>query len=284
MTRSILPVLALSAFAGSAYAVPLATFSIDGIDPAARIAAGNAVGPSSTASGVSVTNGITGISAAATDRSLVAATNAGVQDATFRGPLPGTPGNASLANGLIAFGIPEQDRNASNTNTNLNINNRLQPVLDSGNGLSFTVTADTGFELDLDGGSVTFDYFTGSPGSQATSVALFSSVDGFVTAGAAVEAITAIPSGNVSPSTYSSVQPLSFDFDGTRFNDLQGDVDFRLVFYDVQFNLLGNNNRRFNTVNNLVLSGEVAVVPEPASLALLAAGGVLLLGRGCRQG
>ncbi len=265
------------AFVGSASAAPLATFNFTGTDPAAAIAAGNPVGPSATAPGVSVTAGFTGVLPTPNDGNLIAASSVtGTSN-------PGAANQANLRNDLLAFGVTEQNKPAGS--------NTLPSVLAQGTAfLSFTVSAEAGSELDLDGGSIDFRYWIGAPGgNQAKNIALFSSVDGFANTSDAITTQTSFAntSGTFSAAGYtpSDFNNVSLAISGSQFDDLTQDVEFRLYFYGGQFNLNGNNGRRYTVIDDLSLDGNVAAVPEPASFALLALGaGLLGLGRGRRDG
>ena len=154
----------------------------------------------------------------------------------------------------------------------------LQEALLQSEFTGFSAAAASGFELDLAGGNVTFNNFerTGNATRAPTRASLFSSVDGFTLVTQALSTSTAF-------STFGS-QDLIFDIpDAERFDDLS-DVEFRVYFYrDTPPTTQDGGYRSRPIAENpsVVLNGEVSVVvvPEPASLALMGLGGLLVLGR-----
>ncbi len=144
----------------------------------------------------------------------------------------------------------------------------------------FTASADAGFELDLAGGSVVFNDFekTGAGTRAPDRATLFSSVDGFTLASQGLATSTAFSSFGA--------QDLIFNLPSdARFDDLSS-VEFRVYFYrSTPPTTLGGGYRSALLTGNdpfVRLNGEVtavAPIPEPASVALVGLGSLLILGR-----
>jgi len=135
---------------------------------------------------------------------------------------------------------------------------------------SFTVDADSGYQLDLDGGFIRFDYSINET-NQARSVSVFTSVDGFTEA----NVLQTFTGNNGTPST------LTHTFSGSQFDGLTDPVEVRFYLHDAQFNT--SSGTRYSIMDNVTLDGTVSVVPEPGSLALLGIGCGWLLVRQRRR-
>ncbi len=116
------------------------------------------------------------------------------------------------------------------------------------------ITADSGFELDLD--SLTFR--SDRPGSAPDRMAVYYSLDN----GTTTNFLNEIPSNS------------STNFD---LSSLSNQEDIRFFFVPNGNNQF--NSGRFVSVDSIVLNGEVLAIPEPASLALLGLGGLCMLPR-----
>lgn len=140
--------------------------------------------------------------------------------------------------------------------------------------VGFTVTADSGFTLDLT--SLSFNYWAtrGAPRSSdyTETVSVRTSVDGFA----------ADLSGTYSLNPFTSngaVQSASFDLTGASF---QGLSSFEVRIYQV-INDTVNEFNDISRTDNVLLEGSVSVIPEP-SAALLGGLGLLALLRRRRSG
>ena len=120
------------------------------------------------------------------------------------------------------------------------------------------MTAAPGYELDLT--SLTFNYAFQNNHNQTAHLA--SSLDSY---GSVI--------GTAAASFNSSYPLRTIDLSGVEFQDL-GSITFRLSLTDDN-----GSSSRGHYVDNLVLSGDVTLIPEPASLALLGLGGLCMLSR-----
>lgn len=125
---------------------------------------------------------------------------------------------------------------------------------------TFTVSANTGFELDLT--SLTFKGARNNADA-AESWALTSSIDGH-TVGNIIDS-GAITGSNNQAGTYDS---FVVDLSDTQFQNIaaETDVEFRIYFYGYDTTV----SSRSTYVDNVVLNGAVTAIPEPGSFALIA--------------
>jgi hypothetical protein len=129
----------------------------------------------------------------------------------------------------------------------------------NGDYYSFTVTASPGFQLDLNGGTLTLQDRTTTAGTFNYSV--YSSVDSFTSS-----------LGNFSLATANAWTGRTVNLSGAAFDDLST-VTFRLV--------LGDNNNaasRHLYLDNIQLNGVVVVIPEPSACSVVLLGGLALIG------
>jgi hypothetical protein len=142
-----------------------------------------------------------------------------------------------------------------------------EPVSPTSNDyIGFTVTPDSGYELDLT--SLSFDYaFTDSAGDSGLNATftLRSSIDGFAGNIASFNRVLTPQTGTPFLNTG------AIDLSGASYQGLTDSITFRIYLTD---NSSGNS--RTLRVDNVVLSGDVSVIPEPAMFALLGLGACLL--------
>lgn len=127
---------------------------------------------------------------------------------------------------------------------------------------SFTVSANTGYELDLTSltytslHNTTYDQSATPDGSATMNFFVRSSVDGYAT-----------NVGSVFSQDWNTNDSRTITLSGnSAFQDLTGDITFRLYAYEsVELNT--NQGARWD---NVVLNGAVVAVPEPGAYALLA--------------
>lgn len=246
-------------FAASSHAAVLVSYDFSGTDPANnRPVASSSLDPNLSTTGFDgpFTN-----------------SNGGLRPAI--GNNPTVDGDTALADDLLAFGIWNQQLTG----------NSLQDVLDDELAwMGFTVTPASGQQLNLNGGSLSFDYWVGAS-QQAQDISVFSSVGsnfgGSVNASEAVQSFPGLSVGSVDPvtDTYSGVHSLSVTFTGSAFDALTAPVEFRIYFYGAEFNT--SSAGRYSTIDNVVLDGTVTAIPEPSAflLILLTVGGLTLLRR-----
>lgn len=136
---------------------------------------------------------------------------------------------------------------------------------------SFTVGADSGFEMDLT--SFEFDLgYTRNGGYDNKNLRAYvlTSIDGFTTGGLIGYETVAI-GANTSSAVYPNGTK-TISLAGAQFQDITSNTEFRLYLSDDT-----NNSNVMHRIDNLTLNGEVvAVVPEPGNFALI--GGLLALG------
>jgi hypothetical protein len=125
-----------------------------------------------------------------------------------------------------------------------------------------TLTADSGFQIDLNGGSVTFnaDYISGNRDADGYTVDVISDPGG-----------TAV------------TQTLGTSDDGeVNFNS--GSITGFTVANEIELRVYWNNGQTWGDqqMGDLVINGEV--IPEPASFALLGLGSLLMAGGRRRRG
>jgi hypothetical protein len=147
----------------------------------------------------------------------------------------------------------------------------------------FTVAPAAGYELDLDGGKLVIDYATsqGSPNSRPSNTALLvdADLDGFDIGDVVAQ------TGDV------NTQLIEYAFSGSEYDDLVGNLEFRVYSWNTANQATFPTGPQIETVEpsvtggatafgeSVLLDGSVVLIPEPASLALLAAGGLTMLRR-----
>ncbi len=131
-------------------------------------------------------------------------------------------------------------------------------ALANGQFVKFVVTADPGYELDLSG----LTYKHARSNSAPRVVTVYASTDGFATSS------IIDTDGNNNSST---LEQRSVILTGSPWQNLS-QIEIRFVFHD------DNSSPGVARYDDFILSGEVSLIPEPASLALLGLGGLCLLG------
>lgn len=139
--------------------------------------------------------------------------------------------------------------------------------------VGFTVDIDTGYELDLS--ALAFGYNANkannavADGNTAT-YSVRTSADGFTSDLAG----TYSANPDVVNTSGDATETASFDLSGAAFQDLTGTFEVRI------YSVLSVSSFEFiNRYDDVLLTGDTALVPEPGSLALLGLGGLLIVRR-----
>ncbi len=179
------------------------------------------------------------------------------------------------AGGNYAGGSPTSGR--STNDSNFFTRGATSTTFDTNqNYVSFTVTPGAMFKLDLT--TLAFNYGVQSAGSSAsytTTFRLRSSLDAFATS--IPTSYVGAPASATSTATASTTSggatlAATATFSGVSFSNITVPVEFRL--YATPSVSSFDAITRFD---NIVLSGDVIMVPEPSSLALLGGFGVIAL-------
>jgi len=125
--------------------------------------------------------------------------------------------------------------------------------------MEFTISLNAGVEVDYSSLSVYLQR-SNSPGS-ATNVFLRTSLDGYATT----------VGSELTPTTSFPGSPYSIDLSGSEFQNIASNITFRLYAYG------GNNTSSSLRFDDLQVTGNVSVIPEPATAGLLMTGGALAL-------
>jgi hypothetical protein len=265
-----------------AHAAVLAGFGFDGSDPARQIANGNRIAPETVAAGVTIDQGFGGgniNSVGSRDRGrLTLASEDIFQNGNARVDTFAADDTA-LRDNLLAFGVYEQSQDE--TGAVDPTQNSLQDAVDDDTFFSFTVSPEAGRFLDLD--TLSFDYAFFNNNGVPRDLAVFTSVDGFDDAADAVATFESLTRGTVDPGTAADGDATRSGINedvtvafGSDFDHLTGPIEIRIYFYDGQFNM--NDGSKFGTLDNVVLEGTAAPIPEPAA-ALSGLLGLSLLAR-----
>jgi hypothetical protein len=131
----------------------------------------------------------------------------------------------------------------------------------------FSLTPDTGYQLDLT--SITFDWTRHANNTETRGWAMYVSKDAFATSTRVTGA--EVGSGAIAWNSVNESLALS---------DISSTTTFRIYYWSTGgLDSSGNRDGRSFRFDNVVVNGEVELIPEPGSLALLAAGGLLVLSR-----
>lgn len=140
----------------------------------------------------------------------------------------------------------------------------------------FTVAPDSGYQLDLDGGSLVLQYDAGGGGTtKPRNLSLFTSVDGFTNP---VAQETNIPNG--------AGQTLTLNLSGVSLDGLQAPVEFRVFIWSETATGAAFLEFEQPSGNRIQLNGDILPIPEPsaAALLLLAGVGLVFIRRGGTRG
>lgn len=164
--------------------------------------------------------------------------------------------NVTLSQGIVASGATA-DVETDRFQAQYNIPSAALTLADSitnGNYLSFIIDANSGFEFDLDGGSLT--YRVARPGGAgATNAALFTSIGGFVAGNELADTALDVQGSSTNYNAPTIATPLP----SSGYNDITDPFEVRLYFY-------GGNG--FAYIRQFDLDGTVSAVPEPSTAAM----------------
>ena len=181
----------------------------------------------------------------------------------FTGTIQTTQGSTA---GNPSFGTPLSEIDAGTT----------AAAITNDEYFSFTITPNSGLTLTLD--SISFSYqvaITGTSAAQNVTFALLSSATGFSAANAIASfTYTEASDGNVSTgSTDGFVNTGTILLPAGSFTNI-GTTEFRIYLSDGG----STSTALFAKVDNVILNGAVAPIPEPSTYAMLGLGAVLLAG------
>ncbi|MBI1336287.1 MAG: PEP-CTERM sorting domain-containing protein [Phycisphaera sp.] len=172
--------------------------------------------------------------------------------------------------GVTAIWLPGIATAAETNNTTEYFRYSYQSLVDDvlfdSDTLTFTVTPGGGESLDFI--SLTFDGINYTGGAGVSHYIYSTLVDGTIDNSTTDRIGTFLVPGG-SNSTWSS-----FNLDLSAYTDISVATTFRIELFTT-----GNSGGNWNGIDNITLNANVNSVPEPASLALLGVGGLLIAGR-----
>lgn len=146
----------------------------------------------------------------------------------------------------------------------------IEEAVDNGVYGEFTVTVGPELQLDLTSLEIGMQLSRGAD-NESFEVHLRSSLDNY-----AQDIDVATLMGNGSVDTVNGTG--SFDLSGASFQNLTGSITFRL-FLVSNIGSRNDGSEYIRVTPNVVLNGATSAIPEPATLALMGLGGVLMLRR-----
>ncbi|WP_269536938.1 hypothetical protein [Cerasicoccus fimbriatus] len=141
-------------------------------------------------------------------------------------------------------------------------------ALDGDSYFTFTVNADPGFQLDLSSVGFNYGMYKNAGGAIAYNVYLQSSVDGF----GSTQAILFSEGNTIVENSTQTISSGAISLSAPEYQGLSS-ITFRISYSD-DTNSTNSNNVR---VDNVVLNGNVSVIPEPGHYAA-GLGAMALLG------
>ena len=203
-----------------------------------------------------------------TDTNLQSTAGAFTNGAGFTGSIVTTQGSTA---GNPSYGTSQQNgaSGVDATTTALAITNNEY--------FSFTITPNAGLVLNLD--SISFSMQVGitlTTATQDTTYALFSSVNGF-SIGSVISSNTYTENsdGNASTSSLDSfVNTGTIALTGSAYDNVTGQVEFRIYLSDGG----SNNAAPLIKIDDVILNGTTAPIPEPSTYAMMGLGAAMLVG------
>lgn len=145
-------------------------------------------------------------------------------------------------------------------------------ALADGDYFSVTLSAASGYELDLTSLTLRLGSTRDNTTSFTNNAVLQSSVGGFGTGNPSIAGTNTSFTANTAATTYQATDA-SFDLTGAGFQNLST-ITFQVRLFD---NL--NENGKLTRIDFVTLNGDAVLVPEPATLGLLAMGAAGLVRR-----
>ena len=237
--------------------------------------------PASTTLSLALAAGFTASASAAPLTTFVFDTGDQIDEGSpFTGGSTSSADNVDITSGLVAGpgfrGLNGVSQFRAFDFSDAGDNGTLAEAIAQNESLSFTVDAADGFTLDLAGGSVALNGFVtaGNGSNRLERATLFSSATGF-SEGSQI-ATTSVPGG---------LNDIILNLpDLAALNGLTDPIEFRVLFSrdTAPTGTGGGLELKNDNGASVVLNGEVndaTPVPEPASLALVGLGSLLILGR-----
>jgi hypothetical protein len=185
---------------------------------------------------------------------------------------PSTTATNSTASAITAtYTNPGSDWGRSPSFFNLFVRSPQTPAtFDSTSYFQFTITPDSGYQFDLT--QLSFNYgvqYGGSGPAYQSTFVVRSSVDSFASDIVSVPSSISLTTTSTNTNTPNSA---TFDLTGALFQNLTAATTFRIYIFDNS-----SATANISRLDNIQVDGSIALIPEPSSIALLLAGGIIVV-------